>query len=269
MKRTLTLLLTIVMLMACFSAVAAHAASYIYISGHTYVRTGPGESYASIGIINKGSTLPYLNQASYDYYGNVWYKVSFTNTYGWVSSDYTYPTDYAVGPNTYGDGGDGGSYGTDNYYSQGCTGTVYITATVNVRTGPGLNYKSIGNAVKGNSLTYLGSTSNDSRGIAWYMVSFKGGTGWVSSTFATLNSYSGSSSSSGSSYYGSYVKATSGDTNLRTGPGLNYSDIGTMFKGESATYLGSTSYDSRGVAWHHVSFEGKTGWVSSRYTTLY
>ena len=42
-----------------------------------------------------------------------------------------------------------------------------------------------------------------------------------------------------------------------------------MQKGESATYLGSYSTDERGVVWYQVRFEGQTGWVSSRYTTLY
>ena len=66
-----------------------------------------------------------------------------------------------------------------------------------------------------------------------------------------------------------YVYALTGSTKIRTGPGLYYSEIGTLFQGDSAPYLGDTSYDSRGVAWYRISWEGGSGWVSSRYTTLY
>ena len=56
---------------------------------------------------------------------------------------------------------------------------------------------------------------------------------------------------------------------LRTGPGLGYDRTGkVLHRGESATYLGSTSVDSRGVAWYKVRFDGREGWVSSRYTRL-
>ena len=41
-----------------------------------------------------------------------------------------------------------------------------------------------------------------------------------------------------------------GDSYLRTGPGLGYDRTGkVLHRGESATYLGSTSVDSRGVAY--------------------
>ena len=43
---------------------------------------------------------------------------------------------------------------------------------------------------------------------------------------------------------------------------------GTMHTGETAKYLGETKKDERGVAWYKVSFNGKTGWVSSKYGKL-
>ena len=56
---------------------------------------------------------------------------------------------------------------------------------------------------------------------------------------------------------------------IRTAPGLSGEIIYTVPVGESATFLGDTSVDSRGVAWYYISYNGKTGWVSSRYTSLY
>ena len=85
-------------------------------------------------------------------------------------------------------------------------------------------------------------------------------TGNVSSqSEASASSYSG----------GSVVRGVNGDSYLRTGPGLGYDRTGkVLHRGESATYLGSTSVDSRGVAWYKVRFDGREGWVSSRYTRL-
>ena len=66
----------------------------------------------------------------------------------------------------------------------------------------------------------------------------------------------------------SYVKGVSGDSNMRTGPGLGYDSIGALKKGESAEYLNESSIDDRGAAWYRISFNGTTGWVSSKYTEL-
>ena len=66
---------------------------------------------------------------------------------------------------------------------------------------------------------------------------------------------------------GAYVEAT-GSVNVRRGAGLGYSSLGTVEKGTRLTYLNSSTVDDRGVIWYLVSYEGVTGWVSSRYTTL-
>lgn len=65
-----------------------------------------------------------------------------------------------------------------------------------------------------------------------------------------------------------YVYGSSGDSYVRTGPGLGYASIGVLYRGSSAPYTGQTSVDYRGVPWYSISFNGRSGWVSSRYTTL-
>ena len=61
---------------------------------------------------------------------------------------------------------------------------------------------------------------------------------------------------------------TSGDVNLRKGPGLNYDKLGSVSAGSSLDYLDETSTDERGVDWYKVEYKGKTAWVSSRYSEL-
>lgn len=321
------MMLIIAVSLPCMSAMAEDESGYVLATGDVNVRTGPGLGYDSLGVLKKGKTLEYLNETSTDNRGVIWYKVQFDSwNAGWVSDKYATIS------------------GAANY--------GYVKATggqSNLRTGPGLNYDDIGTLKAGQTATYLGTSSTDSRGVVWYQVNYNGKTCWVSSKYTTLVSgentgsasysyvratgqvnvrsgpgagydnlgtmekneqvvYLGQSAKDGNGvtwykirYYsfgeawvssahskivsdaafsegvadesakvtGSYVKATGGKSTLRSGPGLGYKDLDTVQKGETATYLGSYSKDERGETWYKVRFEGKEGWISSRYTTLY
>ena len=272
MKKLITVMLLAAMLLVCLSA-SALAASSVYFSGSCHVRTGPGTGYDSIGIVNKGSYLTYKGVSQYGSDGYTWYNVDFHGQNGWVSAKYGSLSDNG-GITTYGAGGYGGSsdggYSGSFAYGSG----VYITGKCNIRSGPSLSHNSIGGANKGDVLTGTGNISTDSRGIAWYSVLYKGNPGWVSSVYASItgstsSSSSGSWSSSPSSSSGGTVRGVSGDSFVRTGPGLGYSKIGVLYQGSSATYMGESSVDDRGVVWYKISWSGSSGWVSSRYTTLY
>lgn len=178
--------------------------------------------------------------------------------------------------------------------------SIYFTGNCNVRSGPGLGYGGIGSVNAGSYLTYLGSSRVDNRGVTWYKVSFGNSVGWVSSVYGRITSGSGyatygggggSPSRSGSSWYdsddyddyedyddyddsgsrysGDYVRGVSGDSFVRTGPGLGYGKLGVLYNGQRATYLDETRYDNRGVAWYLIRWYGDEGWVSSRYTEIY
>lgn len=67
--------------------------------------------------------------------------------------------------------------------------------------------------------------------------------------------------------FAAQVRAT-GNVNVRTGPGLDYGTIETIFEGNSLEYTGQTEYDDRGVAWYSVDCYGQAGWMSSRYSQL-
>ena len=57
------------------------------------------------------------------------------------------------------------------------------------------------------------------------------------------------------------------DVNVRTGPGVDYSIMGSVSAGYSLTSLGDIQYDSLGRQWYSVSFNGRTGWVCAAYAT--
>lgn len=72
---------------------------------------------------------------------------------------------------------------------------------------------------------------------------------------------------SGGKSTGKFVKAT-GDVYVRKGPDRDYSEIGLLTTGTTVSYLGEKKTDYRGVAWYKVNYNGKAGWVSSKYSKI-
>ena len=57
--------------------------------GKSYVRTGPGLDYKSIGVLHRGEDAKYLGETSVDDRGVLWYKIRWNGRSAWVSSMYT------------------------------------------------------------------------------------------------------------------------------------------------------------------------------------
>ena len=72
---------------------------------------------------------------------------------------------------------------------------------------------------------------------------------------------------SGGKSAGQKVKAT-GDVYVRSKADKESEQLGLLYKGDTTTYLGEKKYDYRGVAWYKVSFHGRKGWVSSKYSKI-
>ena len=228
----------VLVLMAILSTVlagAAMAATYYYTTTRVNMRKGAGTGYSLITTLAKGTKVEKIDsrKASNDV---TWYKVKAGSNTGWVCASYLTTS--------------GGGSGTITMKG----GKSYI------RTGPGLGYKALTTIPQGATAKYT-DTAYDNRtpAVLWYKIKYNGYTGWVSSLYTTN---SGTSS-------GTKIVATKGSTNIRKAPDINSASIGTLSKGESAKYLNASAYDDRkpAVLWYKVSFNGKTGWVSSRYTT--
>ena len=242
----------------------ALADSVTGVNGDSWVRSGPGLDYEKLTVLGEGESGEYLGSTSTDSRGVDWYRVRYNGINGWVSSRYT----VLVGSTS--DWSDG--WGDDDGYWEGGD-TRYVRATggvVNVRSGPGVSYEDVGTLVRGECLTYLGSTRYDSTGQAWYKAQYYSyGEVWVSAVYSELTyTRTEASSDDAAGTSGSYIQAT-GRLNVRSGPGLGYDDKGTLLSGSTATYLGEYSTDERGVTWYKISYNGGSGWVSSRYCTLH
>lgn len=152
--------------------------------------------------------------------------------------------------------------------------SVYFDGNSNVRTGPGLDYPSIGSVQEGDVLMSSGETRYDSRGVAWYEVDYGNGTGWVSSKYTSLITLNPNRYDDLDDYYtydspdGAII--ATGDCNIRTAPDINAPSIGVLSKGGILPLAGGdVRYDSRGVAWYNVDYNGTSAWVSSTYASLY
>lgn len=252
-KWIVTLLMAALVLSLCGSALAASVT--VHITGDCNVRSGPSLDYRILGTVSSGTTLKGSGTSRKDGRGVVWYEVTYRGDKGWVSSKYSYTTAGSSGS------GSSGSGSSTTRYVVGDTGKS------NVHTGPGLSYKVIGVLRVDDSAKYLEKTSVDNRGVVWYKITWKGENAWVSSKYTRLSTKKGGGSAP--SKQGSTVIAEYGDTNVRTGPGLNYRSIDVMYEDDEADYLGKSSTDSRGVVWYKIDWYGDIGWVSSKFTELY
>lgn len=163
MKRTVTFILLLSLFLVCLGSTAL--AATVWFTGDCNVRSSPSINASSLGTVSSGTCLPYLDDSSFDYRGVRWYKVSYCGWNGWVSSKYSYVDEYDD---------------TDDYM------WVQVYSDSNVRVAPNLNASKLGSVSRGMSLDYLGTTSWDARGVAWYKVYFNGYEGWISSAYTVL-----------------------------------------------------------------------------------
>lgn len=67
---------------------AAAPGKSVVTTGDVHVRTGPGLSYDSVGVVPEGGNLSYLDETSTDERGVDWYKVAYDGEERWISSTY-------------------------------------------------------------------------------------------------------------------------------------------------------------------------------------
>ena len=61
---------------------------------------------------------------------------------------------------------------------------------------------------------------------------------------------------------------TTGNVNLREGPGLEYDTLITVPSGTELFFCDDIRTDDRGVDWYSVDYKDYSGWVSSKYAEL-
>jgi len=145
------------------------------------------------------------------------------------------------------------------------TGGVTVTSyyTINIRSGPGSSYASVG-LLPDTATVVVSGRSSDNQ---WLLVDFNGQTGWVASWLCfvsgDLNSVpvtdqTGGSAPSPSAPSGVTATATI-NVNIRSGPATSYALIGVLPLDATADVAGRTGDNN----WLNIAYNGQTGWVAA------
>ena len=120
------------------------------------------------------------------------------------------------------------------------------SSLINVRSGPGKEYKSIGTLKKGKTATVVAETKD------WYKIEYKDGYAYISKKYAKEVAPEKPAA-------GKTVTITT-DLYVRSGPGKEYKAIGTLKKGKTVEVFEKKN------GWYRMKFNGKTGYISAKYT---
>lgn len=148
---------------------------------------------------------------------------------------------------------------------------VTVTADgVNIRTGPGTEFRSVGVASEGDVYTAL-STAKDTKGMVWYNVLVDGTNCYIRSDFCKTSTYTVDNPTSASPTTadsgGSIVVVTGSVVNIRSEAKDSSKRITVAQRGDTFELLGKES-DSSGILWYKIKVDGKTGFISSAYGTV-
>ena len=184
-------------------ATQSHADDTRTITGRVNFRTGPGNSYSSMGKIEKGETVTYLGASG------GWIKVKYNSKTGYVYKNYISAAS-----------------------SSTSTSVRYVNSSsgLNVRKGPSTSYAKITTLTNGTKVTVI-STSN-----GWSKITSGSITGYVSNQYLSTSSITTNGTSNNESSQTSvtkYVNA-SGGLNVRKGPSTSYAKVTTLAKGTKA-----------------------------------
>ncbi len=214
-------------------------------TGNLTVRYGAGINSAAVGYLKSGQQVFVLARNA----DSSWYQIQWSDGTGWASAAYLSlvgsPTTAPVSGDT--------PYG------------VVLSAYLNVRTGPGINYAILTTVAGGDILSIVGRTADNS----WYQVDTAAGTGWIYSGFvATRNEYGASpvttSSAAGAAIAGPIAIINTGALNIRSGPGPQYDRIGTLAGGTETQIIGH----SMDWSWWLLNTSVGTGWASALYVIV-
>jgi uncharacterized protein YraI len=249
------------------------------------LRSGPGTTYARIGLIVAGQRVQVLgrNEASN------WVYVDYNGTRGWAYASYlTISGSLSSVPVVDASGNPSGGTPPGTATPPPATGpvTARTTGYLRFRSGPGVGYAQITVLPPGTTATVEGRNAEST----WLYITFNGTKGWISKAYTTitgdLNSVpvvdpggqatttpppspppSPSPSPSPTPPpppAGPVTAAPTVNLRLRSGPGTTYPQIAIVPTGVSVPVEGRNA-DS---TWVYVNYNGTKGWMSKAYTTI-
>lgn len=237
---TICMILVIALLIPIKEAEAESAGQKLRIATDSLnVRTGPGLSYASLGMAARDETYTILDQEG------DWYQIDFeSGQKGWVAN-------WLVVMETE------NKQEKEKQVNSGSEKTVTINADgLRVRGGPSTDYRVVGVVSKGKEYKIV-STDQD-----WFNITTEYGNVWVHKDFVQVNGQTQEASSSSNEEKKTVIKQgviTGNSLNVRTSPDTNSKVIGKLNSGTSVDIL------SQENDWTEISFQGTNAWISSQY----
>lgn len=238
MRLTIKLLILLLVLsLIPLGVVTAQGAASVTARSQANVRGGPGLGFWYVGLLNPGETVPVIG-ISPD--GEWWYiRGNFGN--GWVAAAVVNAN------NTSG-------------VAVHDPGTIIsiVGAEVNARSGPGITAPVLGKIQPGGQVYLLGQNADGT----WLNVRSQFGNSWVTAEYTSVGG----------------PRATTGDTttvtsaqpyaivnaaflNIRSGPAVSYSILGTVAGGTQLPIIGQNA----DASWFNVDTAFGKGWVSDLY----
>ena len=199
------------------------------------VRSGPSTNHSILGKLNKGVKVPVISENS------GWSKITYNGKDAYVSSQYL----SSVGANS-----DSSSSNKPSDTESNKKTKVVNTSSLNVRSGPGTNYSKIGTLTKGTKVSVISENNG------WSKITYNGKDAYVSSSY--LDNVDVNNPIQPEDKVETKEVNTS-SLNVRSGPGTNYSKIGTLAKGSKVDVLSESN------GWSKINYNGKEGYVSSQY----
>jgi uncharacterized protein YgiM (DUF1202 family) len=206
-------------------AAARSTDSLIVNSSGVRLRSGAGTGYGVVATLAKGTEVRYLADGG-TANGYRWYKVLVLSTgkQGYVANNFLSAPDGSSAPVI--------------------IGTMYTTATVNLRSGPSTS-NSVLKVVPANSSVQASDTTQN--GFRYVVIN--GLAGWISGGYLAWRDAPSE---------GTFT--VTANLNLRAEPGTAARVLLVIPSGATVTALSGTA-----SGWRQVSYKGTVGWASTNY----
>lgn len=225
-------------------------ATAVVNTGALNVRSGPGPQFTALTSVPFGTNLSLIGRNS----NASWAKVRLsTGVEGWVNTSYIV-SNVAITSLPIVDGSSNVPAGTVN------------TGALNVRSGPGVSFSVLEVVYQGTRVNLLGRTADSS----WAQIQTpKGTTGWVNATLLQTNVPITNLPVVGGTTPPPPVTTnavvTTGALNVRSGPGLAFPAVATVYNGNGLLLIGRSA-TAVTPPWVQVRLEnGLVGWVNANF----
>ncbi|SDZ40228.1 C40 family peptidase [Bacillus sp. 166amftsu] len=208
------------------------------------VRTGPSISHTVLGSVHKGQVVQVVGEVQ------DWLKINYAGQTAYISKNYV--TKGGSSNNT----NQGNNEQENNNTTVRTDGTYVVNATsLRVRTGPAEYHGVLGGVLNGQTLNVIGAENG------WFKINHHGKTGYVSSKYVTFvkgGTTTPEKPQQPQTTVGEYYINVAA-LNVRSGEGTNYSVIGALPQGQKVQVI------SEHYGWSKINYNGRTGYVGTRY----